>query len=77
MVSEHDLGSTYAQDVILSKIGAYLQGEDIYKGDKERGMMEEEVSLLLFQTIEDIIENLDEREQWERFSEKGCGWRKP
>ena len=30
-------------------------------------MTEEEVSLLLFQTMEDIIENLDERENWEDF----------
>ena len=28
------------------------------KGDKERGMTKEEVSLFLFQTIEEIIEDL-------------------
>ena len=30
-------------------------------------MMEEEVFLLLFQAIEDIIENIYERDQWEDF----------
>jgi len=65
VVSEHDLGSACAQDPRLSERGASLQGEEIYKGDKERGMMEEEVSLLLFQTIKGIIEDLDEREHFE------------
>ena len=67
MVSKHDLGSACAQDLKLLERGASFQGEDIFKGDKERGMMEEEVSLLLFPTIVDTILNLDEREQWEDF----------
>ena len=32
-------------------------------------MKEEEVSLILFQTIEEITENLDERERWKIFLE--------
>ena len=72
MVSEHDLGSTYAQDPRLSKRGASLQGEEIYKEYKERGMKEEEVSLLLFQTIKGIIEDLDEREIWRNFLIRVC-----
>ena len=67
MVSKQYLGSACAQDLMSSERGASLQGEEIYRGRKGRGMMEEEVSLLLFQTIEDIIENLDEREKWEDF----------
>ena len=38
-------------------------------------MMEEEVSLLLFQTIEEIIEDLDGRENLKKFSERGL-WMK-
>ena len=67
MVSENDIGSSSAQDLRPSARGASLQGEDIYRGIKGRGMTEEEVSFLLFQTIEEIIENLDEREKWEDF----------
>ena len=48
MVSEHDLGSAYAQDLIPSARGSSLQVEEIYRGNKERGMKEEEVSLLIF-----------------------------
>ena len=43
--------------------------EEMYRENKERGMMKEEASLLLFQTLEGIIEDLEEkeREKWKGF----------
>lgn len=69
MVSEHNLGLACAQDIMLSRGGDSLQGEDTYRGKKKRLIMEEEVSLLLFQTIEGIITNLNEieRKNWRDF----------
>ena len=37
--------------------------EEMYKGNNKRGMTEEEISLLLFQTMESIIEDLKEIER--------------
>ena len=64
MVSEHQSWlSLCIQDKIPLEGEAPHIGEDLYKGNKKRGMMEEEISLLLFQTMEAIIEDLKEIER--------------
>ena len=72
MVLEHDLGSACAKEIMPSTSGDSLQGEDIYRGKKERGMKEEEFSLLVFQTIEHTIEDLMKGKIWRNFLKGVC-----